>query len=87
MGRLGSDGLVGELSADLLLLLSRRHLLSGLLLLRPLQNLGRELSWHAGILGLSMGKLLLLLLLGELLLLRKAWEARGRALLYWRGAY
>jgi hypothetical protein len=59
-----------------------------LLLLRPLQDLGRKLSWHtswhtssrhAGILGLTVRVLLLLL--------RIAWKARRWRLLHWRGAY
>jgi hypothetical protein len=86
LGRLRSNRLIGELSSDLLLWLSRGHLLKGLLLLllRPLQNLGRKLSRHTGVLGLTMGKVLLLL--WELLLLRISWKA-WRRLLGGRGAY
>jgi hypothetical protein len=94
LGRLRPDGLIRELCTSLLLLLSDRLLL----LLRPLQNLRRKLSWHTssrhtssrhtssrhtGILRLLLREMLLRVLL----LLRISWEARRWRMLDWRSAY
>jgi len=74
LGRLGLDGLVWQFGTELLLM-SRRHAL--LLLLGPLQDLGRNVARHTGILWLALGELALLLVL----LLRVAGEGLGRWLL------
>jgi hypothetical protein len=84
LGRLRPDGLIRELCTSLLLLLSDRLLL----LLRPLQNLRRKLSWHTSSRHTGILRLLLReMLLRVLLLLRISWEARRWRMLDWRSAY
>ena len=79
LGRLGLDGLVWQFGTELLLM-SRWHTL--LLLLGSLQNLGRNVARHTGIMWLGLGELTLLLVL----LLRVAGESLGRWLLSQRGS-